>query len=82
MANIDIVILICHVIDKTVVLITYVTNQKGHDMCYVIDPTKIHNEMGWLPETRFLVGIKKTIQWYHDNKPWWKKIISGEYRNY
>lgn len=60
----------------------YVTDRKGHDMRYAIDPTKIHNELGWLPETRFAVGIKKTIQWYLDNRSWWETIISGEYQNY
>ena len=44
--------------------------------------TKIHNELGWLPETKFADGIKKTIQWYLDNKEWWETIISGEYQNY
>ena len=63
-------------------LIAYVTDRKGHDMRYAIDPTKIHNELGWLPETKFADGIKKTIQWYLDNKEWWETIISGEYRNY
>ena len=47
-----------------------------------IDPTKIHYELGWLPETRFEDGIKKTIQWYLDNRKWWEEIISGEYQNY
>ncbi len=47
-------------------------------MRYAIDPTKIHNELGWLPETKFADGIKKTIQWYLDNKEWWETIISGE----
>ena len=37
-------------------------------MRYAIDPTKIHNELGWLPETKFADGIKKTIKWYLDNK--------------
>ena len=49
---------------------------------YAIDPTKIHRELGWLPETKFADGIQKTIQWYLDNKPWWEEIISGEYQNY
>ena len=51
-------------------------------MRYAIDPTKIHNELGWLPETKFADGIKKTIKWYLDNKEWWETIISGEYQNY
>ena len=82
MRNIDIVKLICHELGKPESLITHVTDRKGHDMRYAIDPTKIHNELGWLPETKFEVGIKKTIQWYLENRPWWEEIISGEYRNY
>jgi len=82
MANIDIVKLICRELGKPESLITYVTDRKGHDMRYAIDPTKIHNELGWLPETKFQDGIKKTIQWYLDNRPWWEEIISGEYQNY
>ena len=82
MANIDIVKLICHELDKPESLITYVTDRKGHDLRYAIDPTKIHNELGWEPETRFADGIKKTIQWYLDNREWWEDIISGEYQEY
>ncbi len=44
--------------------------------------SKIHTELGWLPETRFQDGIKKTIKWYLENRPWWEEIISGEYQNY
>ena len=82
MRNIDIVKLICKELGKPESLITYVTDRKGHDMRYAIDPTKIHNELGWLPETKFADGIKKTIKWYLENKEWWEEIISGEYRNY
>lgn len=64
MANIDIVKLICKELGKPESLITYVTDRKGHDRRYAIDPTKIHRELGWLPETKFSDGIKKTIQWY------------------
>ena len=63
-------------------LITHVEDRKGHDMRYAIDPTKIHNELGWLPETKFQDGIQKTIRWYLDNDDWWQPIISGEYQNY
>jgi dTDP-glucose 4,6-dehydratase len=63
-------------------LITFVADRLGHDMRYAIDPTKIHNELGWLPETKFEDGIKKTIKWYLDNREWWETIISGEYKNY
>ena len=82
MRNIDIVKLICKALDKPESLITYVADRKGHDMRYAIDPTKIHQELGWLPETMFAEGIQKTIQWYLDNKDWWQTIVSGEYRDY
>ena len=82
MKNIDIVKLICKELGKPESLITYVTDRKGHDMRYAIDPTKIHNELGWLPETKFADGIKKTIKWYLENREWWEEIISGEYQNY
>ena len=82
MRNIDIVKLIVHALGKSEDLITYVTDRKGHDMRYAIDPTFIHNELGWLPETKFENGIVKTIQWYMDNRPWWENIINGEYKTY
>ncbi len=82
MANIDIVKLICRELGKSESLITHVTDRKGHDMRYAIDPAKIHSELGWLPETEFEKGIRKTIRWYLDNRPWWEEIISGEYQNY
>lgn len=82
MTNIDIVKLICQALDKPESLIAYVTDRKGHDRRYAINPTKIHEELGWLPKTHFEEGIQKTIQWYLNNEDWWKDIISGEYRNY
>ena len=82
MANIDIVKLICHELGKPESLITYVTDRKGHDMRYAIDPTKIHRDLGWLPETKFADGIVQTIRWYLENKPWWGEIVSGEYQSY
>ena len=80
--NIEIVKIICKELGKPESLITHVGDRKGHDMRYAIDPTKIHNELGWLPETKFEDGIKKTIKWYLENKEWWETIISGEYQNY
>lgn len=76
MKNIDIVKLICKELGKPESLITHVADRKGHDLRYAIDPTKIHNELGWLPETKFEDGIKETIRWYLDNRKWWKMIIS------
>jgi dTDP-glucose 4,6-dehydratase len=82
MKNIDIVKLICRELGKSEDLIVHVTDRKGHDQRYAIDPTKIHTELGWLPETMFKDGIKKTIKWYLDNQDWWQPIIDGEYQNY
>ncbi len=82
MSNISIVRLILGELGKPESLITYVTDRKGHDRRYAIDPAKIHAELGWLPETKFADGIKKTVRWYLDNREWWETIISGEYRNY
>ncbi len=80
MSNIDIVKLICKKLDKPESLIEFVEDRKGHDRRYAIDPTKIHDELGWLPETKFKDGIEKTIEWYLDNKTWWEEILSGEYQ--
>lgn len=82
MKNIDIVKLICKALHKPESLIQYVTDRKGHDRRYAIDPTKIHTELGWLPETKFADGIQKTIQWYLQHEDWWQPIISGEYQQY
>ncbi len=82
MSNLDVVKTILKKLGKPESLITFVTDRPGHDMRYAIDPTKIHNELGWLPQTKFEDGIELTIDWYLNNKEWWKKIISGEYRNY
>ena len=82
MANLDIVKLICHMLGKPESLIHFVSDRKGHDMRYAIDPAKIHTELGWLPETPFSEGLRKTIEWYLDNREWWKAIVSGEYQAY
>lgn len=82
MANIEIVKLICKELGKPESLIKFVADRKGHDMRYAIDPTKIHRELGWLPETKFAYGIKKTIAWYLENREWWEEILSGDYQQY
>ena len=81
-SNLEVVKIILNKLDKPESLITYVTDRPGHDMRYAIDPTKIHDELGWLPETKFEDGIEQTIEWYLNNKEWWKNILSGEYQNY
>ena len=82
MSNIDIVKIILSKLGKSEDLIAYVTDRKGHDMRYAIDPTKITTELGWAPTTMFADGIEKTINWYLNNRTWWENIISGEYQNY
>ena len=67
MTNIDIVKIICKELGKSESLITYVEDRKGHDVRYAIDPSKIQEELGWFPETRFADGMKKTIKWYLEN---------------
>ena len=78
--NIDVVKTILQALKKPESLIEHVADRKGHDRRYAIDPTKIHNELGWLPATKFEDGIQKTIQWYLDNRDWWQHIISGAYQ--
>lgn len=80
--NLEVVKTVIKQLGKSEDLITFVTDRPGHDMRYAIDPTKIHNELGWLPETCFDEGIKKTIEWYLNNREWWENIISGEYTKY
>lgn len=80
--NLEVVKTIIKELGKSEDLIEFVTDRPGHDRRYAIDPTKIHNELGWLPATKFNDGIKKTIDWYLTHKSWWEKIISGEYQSY
>ena len=82
MKNIDIVKRILGLLGKPESLITYVTDRKCHDMRYAIDPAYIHQELGWLPKTRFEDGIQKTVRWYLDNRSWWENIVNGEYQSY
>lgn len=71
--NIEIVKLILNRLGKPESLIEHVTDRKGHDYRYAIDPTKIHNELGWLPKTKFEDGIVKTIDWYLEHPEWLAK---------
>ena len=82
MRNIDIVRLILKELGKPESLIAFVTDRAGHDLRYAIDPAKIHRELGWLPETKFGDGIRLTIRWYLENRAWWERIVSGEYKDY
>ena len=79
--NLEVVKTVLSVLGKPESLITYVKDRPGHDRRYAIDPTKIHTELGWLPETKFEDGIRATVQWYLDNREWWENILNGEYKN-
>ena len=63
-------------------LITFVKDRLGHDQRYAIDPTKITDALGWYPETKFEVGIVKTIEWYLNNQDWVEEVTSGDYQKY
>ena len=80
--NLEVVKTILRELGKPESLIHYVTDRPGHDMRYAIDPTKIHNELGWLPQTKFDDGIRLTVQWYLDHEDWWQDILKGDYQNY
>lgn len=90
MKNIDIVTMICDIVDKKLdrtvgtaqKLITFVKDRPGHDLRYAIDFTKLHDSLGWQPETTFEEGISKTVEWYLHNKEWLENVISGEYLKY
>ena len=61
-------------------LITHVTDRAGHDVRYAIDASKIQRELGWTPQETFESGIRKTVQWYLDNKDWWQRVLDGSYK--
>ncbi|NVK39661.1 MAG: dTDP-glucose 4,6-dehydratase [Oceanospirillaceae bacterium] len=61
-------------------LITFVRDRPGHDRRYAIDASKVERELGWVPEETFESGIRKTVQWYLDNRDWWQRVLNGDYR--
>ena len=79
--NLEVVRTIIQALDKSDELIEFVEDRLGHDKRYAIDPTKIE-ELGWQPVYHFEAGIAQTVDWFLENKQWWKKIISGEYQQY
>ncbi|MEZ9421302.1 dTDP-glucose 4,6-dehydratase [Vibrio breoganii] len=89
-ANIEVVQTICALLEELVPnkpegidqyqdLITYVTDRPGHDVRYAIDASKIEKELGWTPEETFESGIRKTVEWYLNNKEWWSRVLDGSY---
>lgn len=86
--NIDIVKKIISLISQNVdsqvseALIAYVSDRKGHDRRYAIDPHKIGEHLGWTPQTLFEEGIEKTIDWYLNHTKWLEDVTTGEYQNY
>ena len=91
MFNIDVVRMICDLLDKKVSgsgigprreLIVFVEDRPGHDRRYAIDFSKLQGELGWVPEESFETGIEKTIEWYIDNRKWVNRVKSGEYMSW
>lgn len=80
--NLQVVKTVLKELNKPESLIHFVTDRPGHDRRYAINPAKIHSELGWEPLTNFENGIKHTVQWYLENRPWWEHIINGEYQDY
>ena len=80
--NLEVVKTIIKELGKSEDLIEFVTDRQVMIVDMLLNPTKIHNELGWLPATKFDDGIKKTIEWYLTHKFWWEKIVSGEYKDY
>ena len=89
--NIEVVEAICAVLEELAPskpaglahyrdLITFVKDRPGHDARYAVDAAKIQAQLGWVPEETFETGLRKTVQWYLDNEPWWKRVMSGAYR--
>jgi dTDP-glucose 4,6-dehydratase len=77
--NLEVVKLILKQLKKPESLIKFVSDRAGHDLRYAIDPTKIFNELGWIPKTKFNEGIKLTVDWYVQNLDWINSVISGDY---
>lgn len=63
-------------------LITYVTDRPGHDRRYAIDSRRLEEELGYVPQVRLDVGLKRTVGWFLENEPWWRGVLSGEYKQW
>ena len=89
--NLEVVKTICHLLEELAPekpegvnnyqdLIIFVKDRPGHDMRYAIDASKIEQELGWVPDESFESGLRKTVQWYLDNREWWERVLSGAYK--
>lgn len=74
--------LILKTLEKPQSLIKEVPDRLGHDKRYLLDNSKLSNELNWKPQIEFTVGIRETIKWYKENREWWERVKSGAYRNY
>jgi dTDP-glucose 4,6-dehydratase len=79
--NITVTELILKHLGKPLSLIRHVQDRPGHDRRYAVDCSRLH-ESGWTPTVKFEEGLQATIEWYRTNQEWWKKIKSGEFRQY
>ena len=87
--NLDVVRTVCAILDEErprsngqsyAELIAFVPDRPGHDHRYAIDATKLETELAWRPTETFASGLRRTVRWYLDNEPWWRRVLSGEYR--
>jgi dTDP-glucose 4,6-dehydratase len=81
-ANLHIVESILDRLNQPRELIEYVTDRPGHDRRYAMDSTRLQQELAWRPQVEFGEGLASTVDWYMDNRKWWARILSGEYRDY
>jgi dTDP-glucose 4,6-dehydratase len=80
--NMDITRTVLKLTGKPETLIKYVKDRPGHDRRYSLDAAKIAKEMGWRPSVDFEEGIRRTVEWYTRQSGWWKRVKSGEYRDF
>ena len=80
--NIEVVTRILELTGADESLIEHVTDRPGHDLRYSLSSEKLRSELGWEAQVRFEEGLRRTVDWYRDNEPWWGPVRSGEYREY
>ncbi|MEJ2218806.1 MAG: GDP-mannose 4,6-dehydratase, partial [Gemmatimonadota bacterium] len=87
--NIDVVRAVCAAVDELApdnsigpreALIRFVQDRPGHDLRYAIDPSSTETELGWKPAHSFEEGLRETVAWYLENRGWWQRVRTGEYR--